>query len=454
MSSTHRHAAAGPFRSRRIAAAALAAAIPLSVATVVGVSGISGAATPAAQTTGESGAAIVPAAFENRAAADADNYVPAKESAWRKYIYLQQDETDGEGLVQEDGGKAGDRYGRMEELKVHSPSMNRDIPVVTIRAKEDAANAPTIYLLNGADGGTGAANWLQQSSAIDFYGNKIGNVNVVIPMSGGFSYYTDWQEPSSLDKDGAGNGDTQKWETFLTKELPAPMESHLGTSSDKRAIIGMSMSASTTLVYGEQHEGLYDSIGSFSGCPSTSGGPANSADIVLAMKDTGASYEQMWGDRDGDVAHRNDAQLNVEKLRNQKNIYISTGTGLMGEHDVPSGDILRGNALGSVTPAVEGGAIEAVTNNCTHAFKAKADQAGINQANNNLVYDFHATGTHQWGYWQDDMINSWPTIAAGLFPPEVGPQNPDGKSAQQVSDEYRSEYLANNQGVGSVVPLN
>jgi S-formylglutathione hydrolase FrmB len=429
MSSTHRHAAAGPFRSRRIAAAALAAAIPLSVATVVGVSGISGAATPAAQTTGDADPALVPDAFPNQTAADADNYVPAKESAWRKYIY-------------QDGG---DRYNRMEELKVHSPSMGRDIPVVTIHAKDDPANAPTIYLLNGADGGTGAANWLQQSSAIDFYGNKIGNVNVVIPMSGGFSYYTDWQEPSSLDGDGNGKGGVQKWETFLTKELPAPMESHLGTSSDKRAIIGMSMSASTTLVYGEQHEGLYDSIGSFSGCPSTSGGPANSADVVLAMKDTGASYEQMWGDRDGDVAHRNDAQLNVEKLRNQKNIYISTGTGLMGEHDVPSGDILRGNALGSVTPAVEGGAIEAVTNNCTHAFKAKADQAGINQANNNLVYDFHATGTHQWGYWQDDMINSWPTIAAGLGL---------GANAQQVSDDYRSQYLANNQGVGSVVPLN
>jgi S-formylglutathione hydrolase FrmB len=145
------------------------------------------------------------------------------------------------------------------------------------------------------------------------------------------------------------------------------------------------------------------------------------------------------GDRDGDIAHRNDAQLNIDKLRDQQNIYVSTGTGLMGEHDMPSGDILRGNALGSVTPAVEGGVIEAATNNCTHAFKAKADQAGLDQ----IVYDFHPTGTHQWGYWQDDMINSWPTIANGLGL---------GEGAQQVSDEYRAEYRANHQGVGSAVP--
>lgn len=433
MSSTRRHATTGMFRSRRIAATALAAALPLSVATAVGTAGTAAAEDAPA-------AATVPEAFPTQAEAEKAGYVPAKEAGWRKWVYLQEDKTDDNGQV----SKAGDRYTRMEELQVHSPSMGRDIPIVTIRAKEDAANAPTLYLLNGADGGSGRANWLEQSSAIDFYANKVQNVNVVIPMAGAFSYYTDWQQPSVFDKDGNEKGGVQKWETFLTSELPGVMEkNHLKTTNEKRAIVGMSMSASTTLVYAEQHPGLYDAIGSFSGCPATSGGPANSVDAVFGAKGGQVSYEQMWGDRDGDIAHRNDAQLNVDKLRDQHNIYVSSGTGLMGEHDVPSGDILRGNALGSVTPAVEGGVIEAATNNCTHAFKAKADQAGINQANNNLVFDFHPTGTHQWGYWQDDMINSWPTIAAGLGL---------GEGAQQLSDEYATEYRADHQGVGSAVP--
>jgi S-formylglutathione hydrolase FrmB len=431
MSPTRRHAITGMFRSRRIAAAALAAALPLSVATAVGTAGTAAAQDATQVEVPVTGAAQIPEPFATQADAEKAGYVPANEAGWRKWVYLQEDKDD---------SHAGDRYTRMEELQVHSPSMDRDIPVVTIRAKEDAGNAPTLYLLNGADGGSGRANWLEQSSAIDFYANKIGNVNVVIPMAGAFSYYTDWQQPSVFDKDGNDKGGVQKWETFLTSELPGVMEKdHLKTTNDKRAIVGMSMSASTTLVYAEQHPGLYGAIGSFSGCPATSGGPANSVDAVFGAKGGQVSYEQMWGDRDGDIAHRNDAQLNIDKLRDQQNIYVSTGTGLMGEHDMPSGDILRGNALGSVTPAVEGGVIEAATNNCTHAFKAKADQAGLDQ----IVYDFHPTGTHQWGYWQDDMINSWPTIANGLGL---------GEGAQQVSDEYRAEYRANHQGVGSAVP--
>lgn len=439
--STHAARRVAP-RSVRVAAAALVAALPLTAVAV----NYSGTTPVASAEEGAVAPAVVNPAFATRADAEANKYVPEDEAGWRQWVYRQEDETNEDGTPKPNGGKAGQRYGRMEELAVTSPSMgNRQIPVVTIRAKDNPENAPTIYLLNGADGGTGRANWLQQTSAIEFYGNELGNVNVVIPMAGAFSYYTDWEsEHPTLDKDGNGIGSKQMWETFLTKELPGAMEGangHFKSTSDKRAIIGMSMSASSVLVYGEQNPGLYDAIASYSGCPATTGVAEIGVDQVVQRGN--ATYEQMWGPRGGEVALRNDAQVNVARLKDQPNIYISAGTGLMGEHDVPSGDILRGNALGSVTPAVEGGVIEAATNNCTHAFKAKADQAGINQANNNLVFDFHPTGTHQWGYWQDDMINSWPTIAAGLGL---------GEGAQQLSDEYATEYRADHQGVGSAVP--
>jgi S-formylglutathione hydrolase FrmB len=416
----------------RVAAAAIATALPLSAISVTGVApafaGIAqgdAAAEPAAQDDGApAGQAEINAPFETREEADKDGYVPEDDSSWRQWVYQDN----------------GERYNRMEEVKVHSPSMGRDIPVVNIRAKDDPENAPTIYLLNGADGGEGIANWLQQTNAIDFYGNQVGNVNVVIPMAGGFSYYTDWQEENAnLDKDGNGNGGKQMWETFLTEELPGPMQAHLESNNDRKALIGMSMTASTSLVYAQQHPELYDSIGSFSGCAATSGAASESVQIVLDRAP--AQYEQMWGDPNGDVALRNDALANAGKLKDQHNIYVSNGSGLMGEHDLASGDRLNGNIIGSITPGVEGGVIEGASNACTHLLQAETDKAGITQESNNLVYDFRNTGTHQWGYWQDDMFNSWPVISEGLWEGSTA-------NAQQQTDAAKADYLAKNPGGG------
>ena len=418
----------------RVAAAAIATALPLSVISVTpALAGIAQGETEiVAQDAAEPAAekATISEPFETLADAEADGYVPEANASWRDFVY--QD--------------SGERYTRMEELKVHSPSMDRDIPFVTIRAKENAENAPTVYLLNGADGGEGIANWLKQTNAVDFYGNQIGNVNVVIPMAGAFSYYTDWEEPNAnLDKDGHGNGGKQMWETFLTKELPGPMEDHLGAAKPgandaTRALIGMSMTASTALVYGQQNPGFYNSIASYSGCPATSGAWEPTVQIVLDRAP--AQYEEMWGNPNGEVAKRNDALLNADKLAGQHNVYVSNGSGLMGEHDVPSGDRLNGNLLGSITPATEGGVIEGMTSWCTHLLKAETDKAGITQSSNNLVYNFRNTGTHQWGYWQDDMFDSWPVISEGIFPGQ-------GEQARQQVAEAKAAYLKENPGAGN-----
>ncbi|WP_420098622.1 alpha/beta hydrolase [Corynebacterium sp.] len=432
----------------RVTAAAVATALPLSVMSVLGTgAAFAGEAQPVAgaSQTGDPrdayptkkfrDAATVNNPFPNRAAAEAEDYVDEAKAAWRDYVYQAEG---GEDPMTQDLWEAGDRYKRMEERMVHSEAMNRNIPIVTIRAAKDAENAPTIYLLNGADGGEGAANWLRQTTAVDFYGNQLGNVNVVIPMEGAFSYYTDWEQPNpNLDK----GGNKQAWETFLVQELPGPMESALGTSNPNRSIIGMSMTGSTTLVYGEKYSGFYDSIGAYSGCAATSGEMAETVQLVLSRG--GANYEQMWGDRNGQVARENDALVNAADLKDQHNVYVSSNSGLMGEHDVSSGDRLNGQILGSFIPATEGGVIEAATNACTHMLKSTTDKEGITQDSNNLVYNFRNTGTHQWGYWQDDMFDAWPTISAGLFPER------DRSVAIAQRDEAKAAYLEANPGAGA-----
>ncbi len=287
---------------------------------------------------------------------------------------------------------------RVVEMYATSPAMdNRVIPLVVIKAAEE--NRPIIYLLNGADGGEGRANWIVQTDVIDFYKEK--NVNVVIPMSGRFSYYSDWvSEAPSL-------GGKQMWETWLTKELPGPIENELKTNG-KRAITGMSMSATSSILLAEHNPGFYDATAALSGCYGSTQ-PASAAYAVITLNRGGATIDQMWGQWPGERWAYNDALINAEGLRDTE-IYVSNGSGLTGVYDMPSGPRLKGvdPAVASIAASkttIEGGAIEAATNACTHDLKTKLDSLGIP-----ATFNFHNTGTHSWGYWQDDLRGSWPVF--------------------------------------------
>src|SRR5699024_7601929 len=217
-------------------------------------------------------------------------------------------------------------HDNVKEVWAGSVSMDRGVPLVWIHPKglqgdEIYAPRPTLYVLNGADGGEGKASWLYQTDIIDFFSDK--NVNVVIVQAGEFSYYTDWVDPNTeLGK--------QTWETFLTKELPETLEAKIG-GNGKRGIIGMSMSATSVLNFAQHSPDLYDGIGSFSGCAQTSDEVGAQA-IKLVLDRKGVTGEQMWGPRPGGTWTHNDPLVNAEKLAGQQ-MYISNGTGLWGEWD-------------------------------------------------------------------------------------------------------------------------
>lgn len=145
----------------------------------------------------------------------------------------------------------------------YSPSMQRDVPFVWLypEGQDKFEPRPTLYTLNGASGGTGDAHWLFQTDIQDFFRDK--NVNVVIPYDGFVSYYTDWGDQDT-------HLGTQYWETFLTQELPGSLEAAIGSTGQKRGLVGMSMSGTTSLVYAQHHPGLYDAVASYSGCAQTS----------------------------------------------------------------------------------------------------------------------------------------------------------------------------------------
>lgn len=296
------------------------------------------------------------------------------------------------------------KYGnndRVREMSAYSPSMNRDVPLVVIAAEDDPKSPrPLIYLLNGGDGGEGAANWVMQTDAVEFYLEK--NVNVVIPMEGKFSYYTDWVEEN------AHLGGKQMWETFLVKELPGPLEKKLNTDG-QRAIAGMSMSATTSLIFPQHYPGFYDAAASYSGCAATSS-PVAWEYLRVTLERGNATPEQMWGPRGGEVNLYNDALVNSDKLRGTE-LYVSNASGLAGEWESVTNPRWQGAqgielSAGMANITVVGGAIEAGTNKCTHDLKAKLDAAGIP-----ADWNLRPTGTHSWSWWQEDLRDSWPTYA-------------------------------------------
>lgn len=294
---------------------------------------------------------------------------------------------------------------RVVEFSSTSPSMNnRTIPLVVIRAHD--ANRPTIYLMNGAGGGEQDVNWLTNVPVIDFYLEK--NINVVMPMRGAFSYYMDWVNLAKGTKYLSG---PQRWETYLTKELPGSIESAIGANG-QRGIVGMSMSGTSSLVLAARNPGFYDVVGSYSGCAETSSTLTYQWARLVLRRD-GEIPENMLGPRGGEYNLAHDALANAEGLRGSA-VYVSTGSGLITEDEMLS--TMWRNGLGlqealsrSVDVTLNGGAIEAATNACAHNLDAKLQSLNIP-----ATFMYRPAAVHTWRYWHMDMEDSWATYAKGF----------------------------------------
>ncbi|WP_372440753.1 alpha/beta hydrolase [Nocardia acididurans] len=291
-----------------------------------------------------------------------------------------------------------DRPGQRQQIfHVYSPSMERTITLQVLTPFDTSAPRPTLYLLNGAGGGEDAATWFRQTDIVQFFAEK--NVNVVVPVGGKFSYYTDWQR----DDPELGRN---KWATFLTKELPPVIDSALHTSG-VNAIAGVSMAASAALNLAIAAPELYRGVASYSGCASTTDQLSRTfIDLVLDRAD--ADARNMWGeDGDPDWA-RNDAVLNAEGLRG-KALYISSATGLPGYADNLANPAVNGNNYTLANQIILGGMIEAATNLCTHRLSDRLSELGIP-----ATVEFQPAGTHSWRYWEDALHRSWPILEAAM----------------------------------------
>ncbi len=283
-------------------------------------------------------------------------------------------------------------------LLVYSAAMNKNIPVTVLTPRARSTPSPTLYLLNGAGGGEDSATWDARTDYKEFFADK--DVYVVTPIGGAFSYYTDWQRDDPV----LGRN---KWQTFLTKELSPLIDAQFNTTG-RNAVAGISMAGTTVFNLAIAAPGLYRSVAAFSGCARTSD-PVGQQYIRFVTADRGGgNLENMWGPLDGPGWRANDPYLNAEKLRGTK-IYMTSGTGLPGTHERLEDPFVQGDPFFLANQALLGGAIEVAIDQCTRQMAGRLAELRIP-----ADVTFRNTGTHSWGYWQDDLHRTWPQIERDL----------------------------------------
>ncbi|WP_246023150.1 alpha/beta hydrolase [Nocardia yunnanensis] len=287
-------------------------------------------------------------------------------------------------------------------LHVRSAAMNSEIQVEVQRPADASRPRPVLYLLNGAGGGQDTATWKRNTDSAQFFGDK--NVNVVMPIGGAFTYYTDWRAPDPK----LGQ---PMWKTFLTEELPPLIDAALDTTGI-HAIAGMSMSGTSVLQLAIARPGLYRSVAAYSGCAQISDPIGQKfADVVVGIG--GGNPVNMYGPSDDPEWAANDPYVHAEDLRGM-GIYVSNGSGLPGRHDNVADVRTLGPADGGLPQQLlVGGILEAASDWCARNLKTKLHDLDIP-----ATFDIAKPGTHSWGYWQDALRASWPILAKGMDLPD------------------------------------
>ncbi|MEV0247216.1 alpha/beta hydrolase family protein [Nocardia sp. NPDC050712] len=283
--------------------------------------------------------------------------------------------------------------GRQFEVVVFSAAMNRTIPVWV---SHPGVPAPALYLLNAVDGGETGGPWTNRTDAAQFFADK--PVNVVQPIGGRGSYYTDWV----ADDPALGRA---RWSTFLIDELPPLLEQHFGMNG-RNAVAGASMSATSALNLAIEAPGRYQAVGAYSGCPRTND-PLARAYVYSQLSLYGANAANMWGGMENPAWAANDSVLNADRLRGVA-LYISSGNGGAGAHDTLADPSIGGDAARLADRMLVGGGMEAVVRGCVSTLTDRL--AGLGIPATVVLRD----GTHAWPYWQDDLHDSWPLFAAAL----------------------------------------
>ncbi|APT89661.1 hypothetical protein CFRA_10965 [Corynebacterium frankenforstense DSM 45800] len=252
------------------------------------------------------------------------------------------------------------------------------------------ATFPEVWALDGLRAREDHSGWTIDTNIEQFYADK--NVNVILPVGGESSFYSDWLEPD--------NGKHYMWETFLIDEL-IPVLRNGYRSNGERAVVGISMGGTAAVNLAERNPEMFKFVGSFSGYLDTTS-PGMPTAIRAAQTDAGGyNTTAMWGPDGSQAWIDHDPKLGIEALKG-KTVYVSAGSG-------------KEDALGRAQGNLAGMGLEVISRMTSETFVNRAKAAGVEP-----VVHFRPSGVHSWEYWQFEMTQAWPYIAETLGVPEEG----------------------------------
>ncbi|MBL7722725.1 MAG: esterase family protein [Chitinophagaceae bacterium] len=144
----------------------------------------------------------------------------------------------------------------VDTVSIYSTAMQKEYKCVvikpTMRQKEKIL-LPVVYLLHGHGGWY--ANWIIRVKELKEYADQY-QMLIVCPDGG----YNSWYIDSPVDS-------TVRFETYISKEVPAYIEKHYPVIKDRkaRAITGLSMGGHGGLFLGFRHADIFGTCGSMSG---------------------------------------------------------------------------------------------------------------------------------------------------------------------------------------------
>ncbi|WP_330251247.1 alpha/beta hydrolase-fold protein [Nocardia sp. NBC_00565] len=115
------------------------------------------------------------------------------------------------------------------------------------------------------------------------------NINVVMPVGGQSSFYSDWIAPSNTN----GQQRAYTWETFLTQNLRWALRDRLGFNPYGNGVFGLSMGGSAALALAAYHPDQFRYAGSYSGYLNISA-PGMREGLRLALLDSLASTNAVF----------------------------------------------------------------------------------------------------------------------------------------------------------------
>lgn len=262
------------------------------------------------------------------------------------------------------------------------------MPAVKVRMWTKPGNYKTVIALDGLRATNDVSGWEHNTRIQDMADS---GVNVVEPIGGLASFYSDWNAPSNFNNQPY----RYRWSCAINQRLIPELDRRglaVGRTG-KYAIMGISMGGNSAMVIGANNPRI-DHMFSMSGYLNLSA-PGMREAIRIALLDAGIeagvgpfNSDSMWGPPTSVRWLENDPFVQIGKMRGKK-VRVASGSGLQGRFPT--------DFLG----LIQGAPLEALSLAQSRAFQVQALVNGVQ-----ITSDFPSTGLHAWGYWSDMVFRA------------------------------------------------